>query len=51
LAVAVEDLAADRVAGGAMVKARGVDSVARVARQQEPDADPSLAGLLGYGLE
>ena len=45
-----EDVTADAVAGGAMVQARAAGNEARVARQQERDADPSFAGLPEYWL-
>jgi hypothetical protein len=40
-----EDVAADDVAGGAILKRRGAGDAARVAWRQKPDADPSLTGL------
>src|SRR5438105_1516381 len=39
---------ADVVAGGVIVKRRGAGHEVRVARQREPDADPSLVGLPRY---
>jgi hypothetical protein len=48
--VAVEDAAADEVAGRAMAEPDGGGNAAWVARQEEADADPSFAGSAGYTL-
>jgi hypothetical protein len=48
--MAVEDAAADDVAGAAIAELRGGGNGARVARRQEADADPGFAGLARYKL-
>jgi hypothetical protein len=47
---AVEDAAADEVAGRAMAEPPGGGDAAWVARREEADADPSFAGSAGYTL-